>query len=1049
MLARLASSLRFRLLLLVLLAVVPALALVLYTASGERSAAAAAAQDDALRVARAAADDQAALIEQARLVLVDLSQVYEASVGDVQTCRAIYSDLRARYLQGYPRYANLGVVNAEGRIFCSVVPVSGPVDLSDQADFQAARQSPEATLGEASFDEALGKTFVNLYYPVLDFSGQVRALLLATLDLDWLRSLADAAALPAGSTLTVFDARGRILVQTPGAAPGAQAAELGPELLRAVQAQAGAGTTELTAAGDVPRLYAFAPFSSSAAGGLFVAVGIPSEVVFQRADLLLARNLAALALVAVVAVAVSVFGSEMLVLRPVRALLGATQRLAAGDLAVRTGGLPARGRGEVGQLAEAFDQMAAALQQREAERQAAEGALRRSEELYRTLAHNFPDGAVILFDHDLRYILADGAGLKDVGLTREMLEGKTPAEIFSPEVCALLEPAYRAALGGEESAIEVPYGPYVYLVQSLPVHNERGEIFAGMAVTRDITERRQAIQLLERRVEVRTRELTALLDLSRSVVSTLELERVLEVVLDHLKSVVDYTGALILSLEGEMFHTRAYRGPAPKALVMHDRFAPDPALDGPVMAGRQPHIIPDVLGDTPEAELFRAHAGEKLKSLYPNIRTWLRVPLVAKDRLIGMLTLQHEQPNYYTGAQAALALAFANQAAVAIENARLFDAERRRADQFRLITEVGQHITSILALDELLTQTVRLIQSSFGYYHVHVGLIEGEVVSFRPLAGVWRGEPECRLCSALRLRVGREGVSGWVAASGEPLLVPDIRREPRYVRIAPDQAGSAMVLPLKVKGEVVGVLNVESEALNAFDETDTAVLQSLVSQLAVAIENARLYEQARQLAALEERQKLARDLHDSVSQALYGIALGARTARTLLDRDPARLADPLDYVLALAEAGLAEMRALIFELRPESLKTEGLVAALTKLADSLRARHRLEVRVQLGPEPGVPLETKEAFYRITQEALHNVAKHARASRVDLVLALADGRLRLEVRDDGIGFDPEAAFPGHLGLRSMRERAERLGARWVVESAPRQGTRLQVEIPLAT
>ncbi len=542
--------------------------------------------------------------------------------------------------------------------------------------------------------------------------------------------------------------------------------------------------------------------------------------------------------------------------------------------------------------------------------------------------------------------------------------------------------------------------------------------------------------------------MTALLDLSRSVVSTLELEPALELVLDRLKSVVDYTGASISSLEGETFQARAYRGPAPASLVTQDRLAADLDLDQPFMASRQALIIADIRGDSPEARHFRARAGEGLERRYPNIHAWMRVPLAAKDRVIGLLTLHHEQPGYYAAPQAALALAFADQAAVAIDNARLFDAERRRADQFRLIAEVGQHITSILAVDELLCQTVRLIKESFGYYHIHAGLIEDGVVVYPPSAGVWRGEPECRLCSPLRLRVGREGVSGWVAASGEPLLVPDVRREPRYVRIADDQIGSALVLPLKIKGEVVGVLNVESERLNAFDAADIAVLQSLVNQLAVAIENARLYERARQLAALEERQKLARELHDSVSQALYGIALGARTARALLERDPTRLSDPLDYVLALAEAGLAEMRALIFELRPESLRTEGLVAALTKQADSLRARHRLDVRVQFGPEPAASLEVKEALYRIGQEALHNIAKHARAARVDLVLSVDPAGLRLEVRDDGIGFDPGAVFPGHLGLKSMRERAERLGGRWAVESAPRQGTRLQVEIPLA-
>jgi signal transduction histidine kinase len=166
----------------------------------------------------------------------------------------------------------------------------------------------------------------------------------------------------------------------------------------------------------------------------------------------------------------------------------------------------------------------------------------------------------------------------------------------------------------------------------------------------------------------------------------------------------------------------------------------------------------------------------------------------------------------------------------------------------------------------------------------------------------------------------------------------------------------------------------------------------------------------------------------------------------LLDRDPTKVAEPLEYVLSLAEAGLAEMRALIFELRPESLQTEGLVAALAKQADSLRARHRLDVRTDFCAEPDIPLEAKEALYRIAQEALHNIAKHARATTVELSLNSRNGELKLEISDDGVGFHPGGEFPGHLGLRSMRERAERLGGAFAVESAPGKGARLRIHLP---
>lgn len=200
------------------------------------------------------------------------------------------------------------------------------------------------------------------------------------------------------------------------------------------------------------------------------------------------------------------------------------------------------------------------------------------------------------------------------------------------------------------------------------------------------------------------------------------------------------------------------------------------------------------------------------------------------------------------------------------------------------------------------------------------------------------------------------------------------------------------------------------------------------------------------VAALEERQRLARELHDSVSQALYGIALGARTARTLLDRDPQKVAEPLDYVLSLAEAGLSEMRALIFELRPESLQNEGLVAALTKQAAALQARHKLAVATHFCPEPDISLDAKEVLYRVAQEALHNTAKHASASRVDLEMQCPGDEIRLTIRDNGKGFDPQGGFPGHLGLQSMRERVASLHGDLQIISRLGQGTSIIVHLP---
>jgi signal transduction histidine kinase len=205
---------------------------------------------------------------------------------------------------------------------------------------------------------------------------------------------------------------------------------------------------------------------------------------------------------------------------------------------------------------------------------------------------------------------------------------------------------------------------------------------------------------------------------------------------------------------------------------------------------------------------------------------------------------------------------------------------------------------------------------------------------------------------------------------------------------------------------------------------------------------------AAEQAVQEERQRLARELHDSVSQALYSIALATKTAQALLAQDPTRVHEPLQFATAQAEQGLAEMRALIFALVPEALETEGLVAALEKHVVAVRARHGLTLTATLGTEPEAPLAVKEALYRIVQEALHNTVKHAQARTVAVRLETSAEALLLEVCDDGVGFATAERYPGHLGQHTMRDRAVRLGGTLEVVSAPGAGTRVRAQIPIA-
>jgi signal transduction histidine kinase len=174
----------------------------------------------------------------------------------------------------------------------------------------------------------------------------------------------------------------------------------------------------------------------------------------------------------------------------------------------------------------------------------------------------------------------------------------------------------------------------------------------------------------------------------------------------------------------------------------------------------------------------------------------------------------------------------------------------------------------------------------------------------------------------------------------------------------------AYAVPFLSRGKALGAIDFAYPPGQEPGEEEKIFLGAVADQAAVAVENARLLSDTRGKAALEERQKLARELHDSVSQALYGIALGVETAREVLPENPERAAEPLDYGVSLAEAGMTEMRALIFELRPESLEKERLVAALEKQAAAIQARHGIQVETALGEEPDAPVDAKESLYRI-------------------------------------------------------------------------------------
>jgi PAS domain S-box-containing protein len=381
---------------------------------------------------------------------------------------------------------------------------------------------------------------------------------------------------------------------------------------------------------------------------------------------------------------------------------------------------------------------------------------------------------------------------------------------------------------------------------------------------------------------------------------------------------------------------------------------------------------------------------------------------------------------------------------------------KERTRELSTLLDISHDVASTIELKPLLALVLEQLKKVADYTGSSFSILEGEDLVLVEN----RGPAPLDQVLQLHFPIKTMGIIWEMLSRREPVIIPDVQDDSLLAQAFRMWMGKRlkspfghirawMAIPLSHKEQVIGMLTLSSHEPDYYTPRHASLALAIANQAAVALANARLYEQAQELAALEERQRLARELHDSVSQALYGITLGTHTARTLLERDPSKVAEPLDYVLSQAEAALTEMRALIFELRPESLETEGLVAALSRQAAALRARNEIEVSTELCDEPDLPLKVKEELYRVAQEALHNTAKHARAKNVNLCMRLDTKGLLLKVCDDGVGFDATGSFPGHLGLHSMRERIARLGGTLQIESTPGQGTCIRAQLPTST
>jgi PAS domain S-box-containing protein len=366
-------------------------------------------------------------------------------------------------------------------------------------------------------------------------------------------------------------------------------------------------------------------------------------------------------------------------------------------------------------------------------------------------------------------------------------------------------------------------------------------------------------------------------------------------------------------------------------------------------------------------------------------------------------------------------------------------AELRQRTLAEALRETALALTSTLKRDDVLRHILANIGRVVPHDFADILLIENDSAVVVGNHGYEQIGLSGNQRVGLRLEVARSPVLRQISETGQPLVVPDTSQfyDSQNLLVLRGLVGA----PVIIQGKVVGFLLLSSRTPNFFTEESARNLATFANQASIAIQNADLYVQAQHLAVLEDRQRLARDLHDAVTQTLFSANLIAEVIPRMWTRDPNKALERLELLHQLTSGALAEMRTLLVELRPATLMNTALKDLLTQLTDAVRGRKHINVRLKVEGQAELPPDVHMIIYRIAQEALNNVMKHSAATEAEVSLSLSEERVELIVQDNGKGFAPDGSYAG-IGLGSMRERAADIGAALDITSAVGSGTRIR-------
>lgn len=702
-------------------------------------------------------------------------------------------------------------------------------------------------------------------------------------------------------------------------------------------------------------------------------------------------------------------------------------------------------------LERALEQALALLAQKEAEL----SAVRRSEESYRSLVEKVMD-FVFCIDREGIFTFVNSAVLPMLGYRAEELVGQHFLSILAEDSKAVaLEHFHRNMEGrGPRVIYELVMGTKDGRRIPIEIHAtnayENGQVVGVRGIARDVSDRHHS----EERQRHHFAELQTITQIGQQIASELDLDDLLPLIVQAIRKRPEYhyVNVFLKDETGSYMVLKATSGDYGYPLPIGTRLKiGEEGLVGWVAKSGKPLVANDV---SKEPRYYPTRELQLTKSE-------LTVPVKLGKQVVGVLDIESNLEDAFDDGDLQSAKTLADEIALALRNAELYEGEIRRREETAMILEITRAVNSTLLLDEVMKLAATSIGKAVGLPDCGMYLMDETGTKLLPQNA---DSPLTRILGETYTRTALEiGPSGFlreIVDTRKPVISPRADTDPRTNKKVIDAFGikSLLGVPFVSRERVLGVAMVSSyKGYYDFQTDQVEVAAGIANSVALAIENARLYERTRELAVMEERNRLAREIHDTIAQGLTGIILQLEASDQLMDVNPEKARMRLQKATALARSSLQEARRSVWNLRPTPLEDRKLADAigeeLRRQADEASWETSCNVE---GEQDGVSIETENGLYRIAQEALSNVAKHAQATRVDVKLSFAGGRVRLSVRDNGTGFDPttarsaekSAGTQGGFGLMGLRERARLLGGTLDINSAPGKGTLMQVEVPIS-